>query len=139
MKNIQIDTVEQALALLEAAVRYKGADHVEPQYERDYGGDGDGTVTDIVTETYGTCRYVGPGGKPGCIIGTALILAGVDKDVLASREGQAVDSLIQSGVIVAGKGVRAVLTMAQTIQDSRRPWSEALRVAKDRAIGLHSV
>jgi len=115
--------LDRALALLTRVVEVKGEDYVYPNWNND-------------------CRYAdyGPDGErvPGCIVGYALIEAGVPLDDLTELEGS-VRSLVNEHVLEETVGVQLTPAAmrawqaAQESQDDGSPWGKALIEAKHAA------
>ena len=112
---IEID-VARALNLLEIVVEKAGEDYVYPgaQYY---------------------CSYV-EDGKPSCLVGRALHLAGLGVGELADMDDAwppTIDEVtLPEGVNVTPEA-RVVLRAAQKEQDWGKTWGEALAVAKELA------
>lgn len=135
MTEIKIDAVK-AVELIEAAVAERGGDYIYPniagvgcQYVLYADGGWDG-------KTKHTER---PDNGPGCIVGLALHKAGImtmgELKEWDSKEDQ------RANVVMAGdprftEGAARVFRKAQYVQDSYRPWSEALHAAKDALIDI---
>lgn len=141
----EIASVDEALDLLEQVVAEQGADHQAPQY----GVDEDSKYTmlipdDQVDKDSGTCRYFTPEGKPSCIIGHVLHRLGVAPAELEPFEGSTSDTLFRGmassmeddAVLEGTHEVSLVLRMAQSIQDRRGTWGEALQAAQEQAARL---
>lgn len=110
---------ERTLELLAKVVEAKGADYVYP-----------GTAGD-------TCYNFEVQGAPSCIVGHVLAELGVTKDQAAEVrvDGSAgvndtVEALVRNGwKYTFSIGAVAVLYRAQNVQDQRRSWGDALRMA----------
>lgn len=126
---VEIPTVQAALDLLQRAVDYKGADHVEPLYN----DDGEAVIDRAEAGGETVCRYIEPGTrKPGCLIGTALWLAGATVDDLVPHEGEGIGAL-RGTVYEAPSDVVSLLSEAQHGQDGGKTWGEALEAARQDA------
>jgi hypothetical protein len=120
-------TKDKAVELIERAVTERGADYVDPG---SLGGFG--------------CKYL-DGDVPGCIVGTALGLAGATTEQLGAmdRHGgggyySSMSYLIDSGnlstlPVETTEAAAEVFLAAQQQQDSGTTWGEALEVARKRA------
>lgn len=121
MSWTKIETVEQALELLERAVATRGADFV---YEKPEGED--------------FCKYVRDD-KPDCLIGVVLSMVGWTNeelkaaDKLGTVHGVAVDFAER-----LGSDAIVVLGAAQAVQDDGASWGKALTAARVEAARLSS-
>lgn len=111
-----------AVEILDGLVEEFGSDHV------------------YVKGMYGKCDYV-RGGKPSCIVGHVLAKVGVPIERLSQADtgnfggGISAHSLLrelQEEVVLApiDGSVRALLSEAQSAQDSSSPWGKAVEQAK---------
>lgn len=103
-------TAKQAVRLLRQAVKFKGRDYVSPECKY--------VVTNF---DYDENNYVQ---APGCVVGTALHIAGVPLDALAKSEGRieerdTVRRLREHGDVEMTKGALRIFAVAQIAQDGR--------------------
>ena len=110
-------TKTKALQLLKNAVERKGADYVYP--------------------SVGNCKYVVNKTKPSCLVGEALLEAGVPPSRLY---GQPINKLRIDGIVdrlgddvVIDRGAVQVFGDAQDQQDTGETWGTALKAARRRA------
>jgi hypothetical protein len=92
-----------------------------------------------VKGAYGKCDYVRDG-KPSCIVGHVLAKVGVPIERLEAADkyvfggGVSARSLLrdlkEDGVLQCDESVRALLSEAQSAQDSLTPWGDSVRLAK---------
>lgn len=139
MTEATVIDVEQANALLDAAVADRGAD-----YRYEFPGYDAGDPS--------TCYYWHPAledpseyhdrdleqvaaGKPGCIVGHAFHAAGVRGEWLARNEGQGVGSLSRcashDGLLTVTPDAQLLLAFVQSHQDGGAPWGEAVRQGRE--------
>lgn len=101
---------DRAIALVDQAVIVRGTDHV---CQREDGG----------------VRYVyARHGRPSCLVGQVLQLAGVPPRVLEDLRGP-ITTLDVPGARLTD-GARDVLQIAQSIQDTGATWGEAAAAAR---------
>lgn len=104
-------SAEAALAALDAAARTVGLDHI-------YSG-----------TRAASCLYVDGDGGPSCLVGHALLAAGVAAEDLAAHNHDEIGLLLDKLGYEAAPMAYAVLKAAQHEQDHGKPWGFALRVA----------
>lgn len=73
-------------------------------------------------------------GKPDCLVGHVLARAGFDIELIARLDGHGLidDAVAETGLPVSGDAV-TILDAAQDVQDTRRPWRDALAAAEAAA------
>ncbi len=121
MSWTKIETVEQALELLEKAVATRGSDFV---YQKPEGED--------------FCKYV-KDDKPDCLIGVVLSMCGWTNEELKAADGVgSVDaiSVDERWADRFGNNAVRVLVAAQTLQDNGNTWGSALASARRCAASL---
>lgn len=111
--TIHIDA-DKALELLEDVVTEKGADFV---YEAPGGG----------------CLYVN-GNQPSCLVGHALVRAGVSIEVLSKLDGTRgsvpISSADLSDAATLSEAASYIFSVAQDLQDGDNTWGYALDKAR---------
>lgn len=110
-------TLVKARELVERAIEEKGSDYVYGKYDDD------------------ACLYVhglgdwGSEPTPGCIVGCALILGGLDvTDFIGINElsaPAALDELSKRGLVHTSDEAQTYLEILQTNQDRGKTWGEA--------------
>lgn len=120
-------TARRALELITDVVDRAGEDFVYEQKD----------MTDVRGAfEYGAppkgCRYVEFVDQPSCLVGHVLHRAGVDAATLNRLDmlGVSASALADYG-IQADVGAQRILGVAQQVQDSGKPWGEALRRARE--------
>lgn len=117
-----IETAQQALELLEKAVATRGEDYVYPKRPS------------INNDPTPTCLYAYQG-KPDCLIGVALSIAGWTIEELVALEDHGVRYAPALAANVSD-AARLVFQAAQNVQDGGSTWGAALDNARDEVESL---
>lgn len=110
---------QNALALLRQAVELKGEDYIDPS----------------AYSTANSCQYVTPDGFPSCIVGHALMIAGIGPHAFTDMNQEDISQVAQElefrGLADFDEDAVRTLFVAQDVQDSGDIWGEALRQAQE--------
>ena len=117
---VKIDTAEEAISWLEKAVAERGEDFKSQMRQ---------------VEIRVSCIYVWEG-KPDCLIGVALHLAGWSIEELAKYNSRPVDLLPARFPGRLSEDAVTILRKAQSVQDQGWPWGQALENAKEAILGM---
>ena len=136
-------TAEQAVELLERAVRERGTMWVDPVYAVEHRAD-----FDMDSETSMGCIYFKPPksdvpkpyraalwhfgvNDPVCLIGLALSYVGLTADAVKGHQKEVVGMLYQDGLLPEmDKDALIIFSEAQHVQDGGAPWGVALDRAR---------
>jgi len=131
---IHID-LEKATWLLDQCVKQRGEDYVYPSDHCRYVDGNSRTVW--IDETQQCITIKTPDeAKPGCMIGLALIKAGVPMSTFLELQindadsHQALDELSRKGYLTITSPAKDLFEIAQSHQDRQTPWGVALEKAK---------
>lgn len=121
----------KAKELLSAAIYERGADYVYP-YDTCVYWVAEGEEMAASNDPHGST--IVPKTEPGCLIGLAMHLAGVDADIVRMRnEGEDVNGLLahlrDEGAITYTEKAERYLKNAQTHQDNGKTWGDAKYLA----------
>lgn len=131
MEAIVLD-LAKAQFLVDQAIKQKGEDYVYPR-----AGGGSCVYVDTVIEhgpEYGEIREVPT--CPSCLVGYALVKAGVDQEWFLEREindgsaSEVLGALRDDGIIMRDDEVEEYFSTVQRNQDAGVPWGEADKRAR---------
>lgn len=118
---MQVITDEAALRALNEAVRVKGHDYVDKQAKIG------ATCQNVVRVPGSTTEWM-----PSCIVGTALVWLGVpvewfpDNDCYSQSIHPVSDKLRAAGLLDIDNQALALFAHAQSLQDSKAAWGDAV-------------
>src|SRR5437899_947676 len=131
---IHID-LEKATWLLDQCVKQRGEDYVHPNDQCRYVDDA--SHLQWIDETGGYITVKTPDeAKPGCMVGLALIKAGVpmsaflELDINDSAAQKALGRLSKEGYLTITNLAEDLFEIAQDYQDRKAPWGVAFEKAK---------
>jgi hypothetical protein len=109
--DIENASAEDALRLLDSALKLKGADYIYPPE---------------IQETWGECKYRDPdSGEPSCIVGHALHELG-----LLDQADEGIGAFVMLRDMGFSTIFASAMSVAQDSQDNYHTWGEAVSEAR---------